>query len=250
MVPDTLPSIPEAGDHFPSAPDATDSGPESLRDRKKHATRRALQAAALELVATRGYAQVTVEEIAEAVDVSPRTFFNYFSSKEAAVLGEDPEQFDELRAAMLARPADEAPFDAVRAVLVEHAARIAHDVGDAGDRAEWLRRMKAVHAEPHLRAAHVARMSAFERVVAEAVAQRTGAPLDTDPYPLLLAATALAVVRVTLGSWARAGCAGSLLDALESSFDSLGDGLADPSTGHPRAPGARRSAGVAKGARS
>lgn len=208
--------------------DLGEAGAESLRDRKKHATRRALQAAALDLVAERGYAQVTVEEIAEAVDVSPRTFFNYFSSKEAAVLGEDPDQVDELRTAILSRPAGEAPFATVRAVLGEHAAAIARDVHDAGDTAAWLRRMKAVHAEPQLRAAHVARMAAFERVVAEAVATRTGADLDADPYPSLLAATAMAAVRVTLGTWARTGGTGSIVEAIDRSFEVLATGFAAP----------------------
>ena len=66
------------------------SSVEGRRDRKKHATRQALRDAALQLVTERGFANVTVEDIAEAVDVATRTFFNYFPSKEAAVIGADP----------------------------------------------------------------------------------------------------------------------------------------------------------------
>ncbi|MBC7724943.1 MAG: TetR family transcriptional regulator, partial [Burkholderiaceae bacterium] len=61
-----------------------------LRERKRLATRKAIQVAVLELISEQGYDQVTVDEISERADVSPRTFFNYFASKEAAAIGDGP----------------------------------------------------------------------------------------------------------------------------------------------------------------
>ncbi len=73
----------------------------SLRERKKLATRRSLRRHALDLVAQRGFMHVTVEDIAEAADVSPRTFFNYFPSKEAALFGADPDRISAMRERIL-----------------------------------------------------------------------------------------------------------------------------------------------------
>jgi AcrR family transcriptional regulator len=57
----------------------------SLRDTKKRRTRQAIRAAAIELFTANGVAETTVEQIAAAADISPRTFFNYFDTKEQAV---------------------------------------------------------------------------------------------------------------------------------------------------------------------
>jgi AcrR family transcriptional regulator len=71
-----------------------DAAPAGLRERKRAATRRAIEVAALEIVAERGLEKTTVDEISHRADISPRTFFNYFNSKEVALVGE-PIGFDE-----------------------------------------------------------------------------------------------------------------------------------------------------------
>ena len=59
-----------------------------LRERKRRATRREIQRAVLTLCAARGLDKVTIEEISRWADISPRTFFNYFPSKDAALIGD------------------------------------------------------------------------------------------------------------------------------------------------------------------
>ena len=94
-----------------------DTQPPGRRERKKLATRQALQDAALRLVADRGLEQVTVEDISEAADVATRTFFNYFSSKEEALLGDAPEKVVTVHRLVADRPATESPLEAVCQVL-------------------------------------------------------------------------------------------------------------------------------------
>src|SRR3954462_15856175 len=77
-----------------------------LRERKKQATRLAIHEAALRLVSEHGLDRVSVDDIAERADVSPRTFFNYFPAKDDAVLGLDPDLSHQQIEEFLARPAD------------------------------------------------------------------------------------------------------------------------------------------------
>jgi AcrR family transcriptional regulator len=208
---------------------ARDSGeaPASLRERKKLATRRALQRAALDLVADRGFAQVTVEDIAEAADVSPRTFFNYFPSKEAALFGASPDRLEQIREGILAAAPGESALAALREVLVAEARSRAEQLAELGGDTlgGTLRRIKSSHADPHLRAAHAAHLAMHERAVAQALAERLGTDLERDPYPLLLAAAATAVLRTTLAFWSGTGGQVSIDEVTALACDALAAGL-------------------------
>jgi AcrR family transcriptional regulator len=198
----------------------------SLRERKKLATRRSLRRAALDLVAERGFTHVTVEDIAEAADVSPRTFFNYFPSKEAALFGADPEQIPELRERIMQLAPGEPALEALRMIMVTDAEAAADELSElSGDPAGWLRRMKAARADPHLRAAQAARMSTVERAITEALAERLGTDPDTDPYPALLAATASGIFRASITFWAGAGGSMPLGPLVDQAFRALAAGM-------------------------
>lgn len=204
--------------------------PVSLRERKKLATRRLLRRAALDLIAERGLSNVTVEDIAEAADVSPRTFFNYFSSKEAVLFGGDPDRAAELRERVATQAPGEPPVVALRTVMAQDAEAVADELRSlGGDPGEWLRRLKVARADPHVSAAHAAQMAMIERAVAEGLAARLGTDLETDPYPSVLAAAAVGVVRACMGFWAGSGGAVQLGQLIDQAFQAFADGL--PATG-------------------
>lgn len=198
----------------------------SLRERKKLATRRLLRKTALDLVAERGFSHVTVEEIAEAADVSPRTFFNYFASKEAALYGADPARGAEVRERLAREAPGEPVLDVLATILACEARAVADEYREmGGDPAEWLGRMKEARADPHLRAAHAAQMAMIERAIAEALAERLGTDLDSDPYPGLLAATATAVFRSSVSFWSASRGSVPLDQIVDLEFRAVADGL-------------------------
>jgi AcrR family transcriptional regulator len=198
----------------------------SLRERKKLATRRALRRVALDLVAERGFARVTVEDIAEAADVSPRTFFNYFPSKEAALFGADPDRTQALRLRLVHELPGESALEVLRVVLIGEARALTDEFDElGGDPAEWLRRMKASHLDPHLRAARAAHMAMIECVVAEALAERLGTDPERDPYPLLLASAGMGVMRAAFSFWGSSGGAVPLDQLIDGACRALAQGL-------------------------
>jgi AcrR family transcriptional regulator len=217
------------------APPAADEGsaakaPVALgrRDRKKSATRRALRSAALRLVAERGFAHVTVEDIAEAADVSTRTFFNYFPTKESAVVGADPERTVQMRMRLLERPADELPLEALGAVLVEHAAGVEDEIDDLGEgRESWCSRFSIVKTDPDLLGAYVAHITEIERALVAALAERIGTDPADDPYPALVTAAALAAARVAALHWSGNGGLDSFAGLTASAIECLSEGLRD-----------------------
>ncbi|AFV89669.1 TetR/AcrR family transcriptional regulator [Acidipropionibacterium acidipropionici] len=144
---------------------------EGLRERKKRRTRNEIHVAALEMVLDDGLENVTVERIAERAGISPRTFFNYFPTKEAAILGIGPDSVERYADAFLARPVDEHAWESVvesvreslnrdperhelrRAVLFRYPElmrgllTVFHDLRDAGTDA-LARRMETQGIEP------------------------------------------------------------------------------------------------------
>jgi AcrR family transcriptional regulator len=193
-----------------------------LRERKKLATRLALHEAALRLVAERGLEHVSVDDITTRADVSPRTFFNYFSSKDDAVLGLDPDAMHRQVQALHDRPADESPVEALRAVAREQSLAM------AGETDLWPLRLTVIDAHPVLIGRLAAMFGESERVMAEAIAQRTGTRVGVDVYPTLLAGVAGVAMRTALHRWHATDFTASLPALVDEAWDALQAGLPAP----------------------
>jgi AcrR family transcriptional regulator len=162
----------------------------SLRERKKLATREALSAAALRLALTHGPENVRVDDIAEAAGVSPRTYNNYFSSREEAIVAAiTAERALRIAAALRARPANESLAEAVVEALVE---QYGEPPADA---------LLLITSAPGLRAEYVDAVAAIEQPLASAIAARTGS--KDDLATAVLAAAVSAAARVAVERWVR-----------------------------------------------
>jgi AcrR family transcriptional regulator len=175
--------------------------PLSRRDQQKEQTRLDLALAAFELARAEGLASVRIPQIAEAVGVSPRTFNNYFPSKEAAIVFPTTLRAGRMAADLAGRPAGEPLADA----LVASVAGLYGPGGQDGLPDGWLDGFRVlVAAEPALHGEYLKVMAAGERGLADAVAARMDGDAD-DLEPLVLAAVVLAAERAAVLHWFRRG---------------------------------------------
>lgn len=209
-----------------------------LRERKRLATRRAIQLAALELASERGFDRVTIDEISHAANVSPRTFFNYFPSKESAIIGELPELPDEAR---IERFIDAGPgepiLDGIGELLVAaiDTVELTDDdptaAADSGKSVHELHKLRRalLKDNPELFAQRMASMHQFEDALSAIVQRRLAhddPELAEDQESLhqrarLVTYVSFAGMRHAWSCWADHGGVEPLADRLRSSFAQL-----------------------------
>lgn len=151
---------------------SADPGTTGLRERKKIRTRAAIRDNAMRLFTEQGYTATTIDQIAEAADISPSTFFRYFPTKEAVVLADDIDPI--VLAALAAIPADVPPLAAVRQALTGSLSQISAEV-----REFEMQRQQLIAREPELRSTMFDDFRRNVDLIAGAVAQRTGRPVDS-----------------------------------------------------------------------
>ncbi|MFG2641649.1 TetR/AcrR family transcriptional regulator [Streptomyces sp. NPDC048370] len=174
-----------------------------LRERKKQRTRNALLREALELFTTQGYEQTTVDEIADAVEVSQRTFFRYFTSKEEVAFAVQQTVEERFVQALAERPPEEGPLDALRNAVLSAWDSIGEAIMEVVPVELYLRTFQMIESTPALLAAHLRRSMEMEEAVARLVAAREGVDIDEDPRPRIVVAAFSGIMRVTGQLWGR-----------------------------------------------
>jgi len=194
-----------------------------LRERKRLATHRSIQLAVLTLVSERGLDGVTIDEIGRVADISPRTFFNYFATKEEALQGDTP-TLSSVETERFLSGADGADvLDGLKHLLIDASQTRVQDLQLVQLRHAVLKRY------PQLFATRIVAMRAFEDEVAGLVRQRLlldSPHLAADEAHLtgrarLVTLVAFAAMRNAWAQWATGDAAASLPDELANSFREL-----------------------------
>jgi AcrR family transcriptional regulator len=145
--------------------------PVGLRERKKARTRAAIRQHALRLFREQGYYATTIEQIADAAEISPATFFRYFPTKEDVVLQDD---FDVISlGALEAQPPELSPVAAFRAASAATLAALSAD-----DLARFQETVELTAAIPEIRARAIDEFVRTINQIAGAIALRTGRSAD------------------------------------------------------------------------
>lgn len=207
-----------------------------LRERKRRETRAALSRAAIRLGMQRGWENVTVEDVAAAANVSPRTFRNYFSTKAEAVAAGHLERMLRIADELRGRPAEEPLWTAVAnaaAAQFEPPGRQAGGV-PGGDASRWMERVRFLFTEPAIHAEVLKASAAARGELAKAMAERTGVRRANDLRPQLAAAVTIAVAGLVVERWLVDGPSGSVVPLLRKAFGLVAAGLPAKQKGRSR----------------
>jgi len=186
---------------------------------RRRSTHEALRQAALKSFARKGFADVTVTELATEAGVTERTFFRHFPTKEAVLFQDYETQLEWLAEALAQRPASESLFDAVLASVAAfpHDLEVVRQAATA--RSELI---SADRIASHLRVVQ----SSFARVLTDFVRKRNPDVANIDLAAEVAGSALGSALVVAVEDWGRNGCAGDLGELVVASLDLLRSGLA------------------------
>jgi AcrR family transcriptional regulator len=183
---------------------ATDPAPTGRRERKKQRTREALIDAAFTLFVKKGFEATTVEEIADQVDVSSRTFFRYFSSKEDVVLTFQEEQFTAMKEALAAQPPDMPVITAMRNAGVDMM-RACEEGAYGFDPERFICVQQMMVSSPTLFGRSLEHGQKKQAEITRIIADRMGVDPAVDMRPHVAAGTAGCAMHAAFDVWMRDG---------------------------------------------
>jgi AcrR family transcriptional regulator len=192
---------------------------EGRRERKRRQTRERIEQAAMTLFLERGFDATTIEDITEAADVSKRSFFDYFPSKEEVVSAWQDSFADRLVAAVAARPPEESSVEAVEAAIT------ATVVASADERGLALSEL--IHCTPALKARDQLKYARLEQKLAEALLLRKGNDPGERSRMRVLSAIVIGALRVGGELWQQRPPGASLQEFAHETFAELWKMLAE-----------------------
>jgi AcrR family transcriptional regulator len=194
------------------------------RERKKRQTRDALVHAALALFHSKGYEQTAVREITDAVDVSERTFFRYFASKEDLVLSFIRDSIDAFVAELAARPDAEAPFTKLTSSFRASFRSSVLDAPPGGQESPYLLVIKLIDKTPALLAGLLRYMHDRDDEIVRVLAAREGVDPQTDRRPRLAVLAYGALTVAATREWRTSGADSG--EGMLAAFDAYAEQLA------------------------
>jgi AcrR family transcriptional regulator len=200
------------------------------RERKKRQTRDALVHAALTLFDAKGYDHTAVREITDAVDVSERTFFRYFASKEDLALSFIREGSAALMRELAARPAAEPPMTALGNAFRVSLGALTAGEERPGGQSLYLRVIMLIVTTPTLLAAHLGVRNDEDEEVVRLLAEREGVDPVADLRPRIAAAVFGGLVFTAHQAWQSGG--NGTVEAMLAAYDACADQLPSALGGH------------------
>jgi AcrR family transcriptional regulator len=189
-----------------------------LRERKKLRTREAIIDAALDLFEQKGFDATTVEDIAAAADVSPRTFFRYFESKLALIMARSTTKHVSLGPALAARPADESLIESIGHVMRD-------ELGAQLEDPLVVREFQVMLTTPSLRTLARDHFYDEEAGMVSAVAERLGLPPD-DLTAYVVTSIISSALWTTVNRWTAQGAdVDELMPMIDRALATVADGV-------------------------
>lgn len=191
----------------------------SPKDRRRSKLSAGIERVALSLFVKHGFSAVTVDQIADAADISKRTFFRYFASKEDLLLGDRQRYDDSLASAVAKQRGGQSVIIMLREILVELSREIEADADLSRLRLELFRKY------PETMSGAFEQQKAWNSTLTKVVAERMGVDDSGDMRPALIVGVMMSAGNVALQNWFARGAVQSLPELVEAALNQTIVGL-------------------------